>query len=257
MKTVKINKKVICLYDSIDELPILNFQKYNKYLLIDSGIGSTVDDIDTHILKIARFIKEDNKKKAILELQNMRQNMYMINSEISPKYLAFACLVHSIDGKINEDLSDEGLKGILEKIREVPHTWLDTLLQKCKKKLETDLDLYFPNEFVSVKEKSAYDKIKQRVLLVLDGIITRTDKSQEIENLDTQLFSTYTPNSFLGSDSVEIKYDKQFQTASFLIAQKLGLEVKKMTVLEFYCALTNIKEYSDLTSKRLNSHGRR
>ena len=31
MKTVKINNHELKLYDSIDEMPIVNFQKYNKY----------------------------------------------------------------------------------------------------------------------------------------------------------------------------------------------------------------------------------
>ena len=77
MKSLLINKKIVRVYDSIDEMPIVNFQKYNKYLLIDSGIGSDADDIDAHIVKIAKFIKANNNKKALQELQNMRQNMYM------------------------------------------------------------------------------------------------------------------------------------------------------------------------------------
>jgi len=44
-------------------------------------------------------LKSNNAKKALQELQNMRQNMYMVNNEISPRYLAFAALIHSIDGK--------------------------------------------------------------------------------------------------------------------------------------------------------------
>lgn len=258
MKTVSINGKVIKLYDSIDELPILNFQKYNKYLLIDSGVGSSVDDIDAHIVKIAKFIHAGDKKKAMVELQNMRQNMYMVNSEISPNYLAFACLVHSVDGVVNSDLSDDGLKEVLAKIKQAPHAWLQDLLKKCKKKLEYELDMYFPNEFVSVKEKSFYDKIRERTLIVLDGIITRTDKSQELEQLDSELFNFYAPNSFNGTNSAEIKVDKQFESMCFLISQKVGLDAKKMTVLEYYNAIDNIKKYNDSMSKlNTRKHGRR
>lgn len=63
MKNLTVNKKTVRVYDSIDEMPIINFQKYNKYLLIDSGIGSDVDDIDAHIARIAKFIKSNNAKK--------------------------------------------------------------------------------------------------------------------------------------------------------------------------------------------------
>lgn len=135
MKTLLLNKKIIKVYDSIDEMPIVNFQKYNKYLLIDSGIGSDADDIDSHIVKIAKFIKAGNNKKALQELQNMRQNMYMVNNEISPKYLAFAALIHSIDGKELTDLSDDGLKEVLNRIKKIKHSKIIEFLYSLKKKL--------------------------------------------------------------------------------------------------------------------------
>lgn len=133
MKTIVINNKKLVMYDSIDELPIVNFQKYNKFLLIDAGIGSDVNDIDQHISKIAKYIKSD-KSLAMQELQNMRQNMYMISSGISPKYLAFAALIYSIDDNRVEDLSDENLKAILESLRTVKHSWLINKLTEIKKK---------------------------------------------------------------------------------------------------------------------------
>ena len=77
MKKILFNNRTIEVYDSIEELPIVNFQKYNKYLLIDSGIGSDVDSIDEHIVKIAKLIKKEDSQKAMQELLNMRQNLYM------------------------------------------------------------------------------------------------------------------------------------------------------------------------------------
>lgn len=135
MKRLRINNKTILVYDSIDEMPIVNFQKYNKFLLIDSGIGSDVDDIDAHIVKVAKYIKANDEKKALAELQNMRQSIYMVNSEISPKYLAFAALIHSIDGKEVTDLSDDGLKTLLQDIREIKHSAITDFLMWLKKKL--------------------------------------------------------------------------------------------------------------------------
>lgn len=135
MKRLRINDKIILVYDSIDEMPIINFQKYNKFLLIDSGIGSDVDDIDTHIIKVAKYVKAGDEKKALAELQNMRQNIYMVNSEISPKYLAFATLIHSVDGKEVTDLSDDGLKTLLQGIKEIKHSVVVDFLSWLKKKL--------------------------------------------------------------------------------------------------------------------------
>ena len=114
MKVVNFKNHKIKLYDSIDEMPIINFQKYNKYVLIDSELGSDIDSVDEHIVNIAKYIKSDNKKQAMQELQNLRQNMHMIVNEISPKYLAFATLIHSIDDEEQKDLSDSNLKEIIE-----------------------------------------------------------------------------------------------------------------------------------------------
>ena len=257
MKSLLINKKIVRVYDSIDEMPIVNFQKYNKYLLIDSGIGSDADDIDAHIVKIAKFIKANNNKKALQELQNMRQNMYMVNNEISPKYLAFAALIHSIDGKEVNDLSDDGLKKLLQDLKDIKHSKVIDFLLWLKKKVTCELETYFPGDFVNPKEKEAYDKLKNRTLLVLDSIINDTDNTEQIELIDTMMLNMHTPKVFIGSESVEVKYDKQFESTCLLIAQKTNMDARKMTVLQFYNAIDNIKAQAEAEAKSLKKHKKR
>lgn len=257
MKSLLINKKIVRVYDSIDEMPIVNFQKYNKYLLIDSGIGSDADDIDAHIVKIAKFIKANNNKKALQELQNMRQNMYMVNNEISPKYLAFAALIHSIDGKEVNDLSDDGLRKLLQDLKDIKHSKVIDFLLWLKKKVTSELETYFPGDFVNPKEKEAYDKLKNRTLLVLDSIINDTDNTEQIELIDTLMLNMHTPKVFIGSESVEVKYDKQFESTCLLIAQKTNMDARKMTVLQFYNAIDNIKAQAEAEAKSLKKHKKR
>lgn len=257
MKTLIVNKKIVRVYDSIDEMPIINFQKYNKYLLIDSGIGSDADDIDAHIVHIAKFIKGNNVKKALQELQNMRQNMYMVNNEISPKYLAFAALIHSIDGKEIDDLSDDGLKDVLTKLKEIKHSKVIDFLAWLKKKVTTELETYFPGDFVNPKEKDAYDKLKKRTIFILESIINDIDNSEQIEAIDTAMFNMYSPRPYIGSESIEIKYDKQFESTCLLIAQKTSMNARSMTVLQFYNAVNNIKQQLEAENKSIKSHKRK
>lgn len=257
MKNLIVNKKVVRVYDSIDEMPIINFQKYNKYLLIDSGIGSDADDIDAHITRIARFIKSNNAKKALQELQNMRQNMYMVNNEISPRYLAFAALIHSIDGKEINDLSDDGLKNTLAELKRIKHSTIINFLIWLKKKVTTELETYFPGDFISSKEKDVYDKLKQRTLLVLDSIMNGTNNSEQIETIDIIMLNMHSPKSYIGSESVEVKYDKQFESTCLLIAQKTSMDTKKMTVLQFYNAVDNIKQQLEAENKSVKRHKRK
>lgn len=251
MKKLLINKKIVKVYDSIDEMPIINFQKYNKYLLIDSGIGSDADDIDAHIIKVAKYIKSNSNEKALQELQNMRQNMHMVNSEISPKYLAFAALIHSVDDKEVTDLSDDGLKNLLQELKEVKHSTVIDFLLWLKKKVTSELEIYFPGDFTTSKEKEAYDKLKTRILLVLDSVINDNDNSEQINAIDAVMLNMHVPKSYTGSESIEVKYDKQFENACLLIAQKTNLDAKKMNVLEFYNAIDNIKKQVEAENKSL------
>jgi hypothetical protein len=249
MKVVTIKGHIIKLYDSIDELPIVNFQKYNKCILIDSGLGSDIDSVDSHIVNIAKYINSDNKKQALLELQNMRQNLYMIVSNVSPKNLAFAALIHSIDGEEQKDLSDNHLQELISYINESEQSFLFDILLKLKKKLSTELEIYFPSEFDSAKEKEAYSKLKMKLILQLQEIAEDTEKASEIAEIDKFLFSLYRPKNFIGKDSEEVKYDKQFESACMIISQKTGMNAKSMTVLEFYNTLSNLQKQAEAEKK--------
>lgn len=241
MKTINLNGRTLKLYDSIDEMPIVNFQKYNKFILLDLGIGSDVNSVDSHLVNLTKLIKSD-LSKASQELQNLRQNMYMIVSEISPKYMAFAALIHSINGKELDNLSDDNLKDVLAEIKTIKHSTIIKFLLSVKKKLNFELETFFPSEFNNIKEIAYYDKIKQRTLLVLQGIIDDTDVSHGVTEIDDYLFGLYKPKSFTGTKSAEIKYEKQFETTCMLISQKTGMRAKSMTVLEYYNTLSNIEK---------------
>lgn len=249
MKVVTIKGHTIKLYDSIDELPIVNFQKYNKCILIDSGLGSDIDSVDSHIVNIAKFINSDNKKQALLELQNMRQNLYMIVSNVSPKNLAFAALIHSIDGEEQKDLSDTRLQELIDIINESEQSILSNILLGLKKKLSTELEIYFPSEFDSAKEKEAYSKLKMKLILQLQEVAEDIEKASEIAEIDKFLFSLHKPKNFTGKESEEVKYDKQFESACMIISQKTGMNAKSMTVLEFYNTLSNLQKQAEAEKK--------
>ena len=133
MRTAKVNGHKVEIFDSIDELNIRRFQKYNKYMLIDSGVGSDLQDIIDHIEKAKIYIKA-NPQLAYVELDNMKQAMYLATEEISPKYMAFAVLVNKIDDVPADDLTDEGLKRVLDALSDVKKTWIDRVIDLVKKK---------------------------------------------------------------------------------------------------------------------------
>lgn len=66
----------------------------------------------------------------------------------------------------------------------------------------------------------------------------------------------HSPKVFIGSESIEIKYDKQFESTCLLISQKTNANAKKMTVLQFYNAVDNIKAQAEAESKSLKKYKR-
>ena len=154
MKTVKIGKHNVELYDTIEELPITRFHKYQKYLLVDSGIGSTIEDFDKHIEKARRFLMLNDPANAQKELENLRQCVFMIQNGLSPQHLAFACLVSSVDGTKCEDLTDDALKKVIDILADSPNEELTGQLGSVKKKNRRGINVVFPREALGVRRLS-------------------------------------------------------------------------------------------------------
>lgn len=241
MKVGKINKHKVEIFDAIDEMPIQRFQKYNKYMLIDSGVGSDLQDILDHIERAKIYIKA-NPAMAVAELDNMRQAIYLVSEEMSPKYMAFAVLVNKIDGKPADDLSDVGLKKVLETLKDAPKTWIDRILDLVKKKIDRELSLYFPGKFEDATTKQYFDELRSHTLLRLKHIITGEDVEQACKEIEIRLAMLIKPRIFSGKRSAEIAYDKQFEEMCLVLSQNLQVQPQRMTVLQFYNAFEYLKK---------------
>ena len=251
MRTTQLAGHKVELYDGIDELPIIRFHAFNKAMLIDSGIGSTLTEWDNHIEKAIRFLRTEKPDLAEKELNNLRQNVYFIQSEISPKYLAFAALVSKIDGKAYNDMSPDGLAKVVSLLSDVPNGELTAQLEAVKKKIDEELELYYPKVFEDSTVKEYYDQLKQRAVLMLDDIIDGKDvRRDEIEDLTAKLITYTKPQSFEGTDSLEIAYDKQFENMCLILSQNLNVRPKEFTTLEYYNAFEYIKDMNKKQQKQ-------
>ena len=254
MKKITLDGKVVELYDNIEDLPILRFHKYNKMLLVDAGIGSDLADFDRHIERAILYAKSGKGALAATEMENIRQNVYLIQSNVSPRNMAFAVLVKSIDGKPCNDLSDEGLKRVVAEFENVANTELTGRLDSVKKKIDEELRAYFPKMFDDVSLKEYYDKLRRRTLLILDSVATgNTSNATQIKNITDELVTYFNPQSFSGQDNAEVQYDRQFEDTCLLISQNLHTSAKGYTVLEYYNALEYLKEEAKKARKRANA----
>lgn len=102
----------VLLYDDIEQMPVERFNKANKYWMLSDHLGNTFDDIDrVHISKL--YYVAGDKDKTLKEIGNLRALVHNVIRETHPNQLAFAALVHSVDGKEVDDLSDDGLRRLI------------------------------------------------------------------------------------------------------------------------------------------------
>ena len=56
MVTTKIGKHTVEMHDTIEELPVVRFHKYQKLLLIDAGVGADITAFDQRLEKARLFL---------------------------------------------------------------------------------------------------------------------------------------------------------------------------------------------------------
>ena len=238
MKYFFIGKHRVKVYDSIDDLPMARFHKYNKFLLIDAGLGSDMQSFDAHIEKVVRFMKSGDKDNAAKELENMRQNVYIMLTEQSPQTLSFAALVAELDDVEMNDLSDDGLERVRQMLEDAPRKDITAALQAVKKKIDEDLTLYFPTLFASTDEKEYYDMMKRRAQMELEQITDgdSEERRARITELEDRMVTAVKPRTFTGRDAFGVQHDKAYMKMCLMISSNLNADATWMTVLEYYTA---------------------
>ncbi len=125
METLTTNRKnKIELYASIYELPIKRSNAYNKYSGMDADIGSDKEAVGTHYDKLLMFLGsgKDMNEEAQREAANLYMYWQLVHQGINPKHLSFACMVHSVDGVVYNDLTESGLQKVVDKLAEIEVT---------------------------------------------------------------------------------------------------------------------------------------
>jgi hypothetical protein len=252
MRIEKIGGRKVELYDSIDELPIKRFHKFNKYLLIDSGIGCDIDSINEHIAKIGAFLK-DQPDEAKKQLENLRQSLYFIMEEMNPRSLSFIVLIHKIDDVLITDLSDNNIKNLSDKLSCEKVSFIHKIMESVKKKLDFELGVYFPTFFSDVVQKEILSNFKEKVILQLDSIIKDVDNNDRIDKIDHYLLTFNKPHIFTGANGDEVKYDKNFEELCILVQNETRINIDVLTIFQFYTILEYLKK--EKTNLKNKVHG--
>lgn len=133
---ITVGKHTVEFYDSAETLNIIRYQKFNKYLMLDNEVGSTVPDLDKRLRKALQLISQDMNEDGKKELENARQTIFNIQNEFAPSHKALAVLVKKIDDRYYKQM-DSGEIDKAEKHLDrigITKEEMDQVLNDVKKK---------------------------------------------------------------------------------------------------------------------------
>lgn len=251
MKKMKLGEHSVVMFDSIEELPIVRFQKYNKMLMLDAGLGSDLTALDAHLARVGEFIKAGETDNAAREIDNLRQTLFNVQNGLTPHFMSLIPLMAEVDGEPLTDLSDENIQRVYDTLKDVTKKAYEGAASEVKKKIEEELKAYFNQGGESAASKEYYELMRRRALLMLDEIGDGRDRSEEIRAIESQMVRSDKPRVFQGERNAEVLYDKNFVGCCIAIAQNLNMDAKQMTVLEYYRAIEVLEEQQkELKRKR-------
>lgn len=233
------------LYNGIDELPSERYHKFNLYCLMYTGIGNDAESVAKHIGDMYQSLTKNDTERLKIQLQNYHHSLYLILEKADIQSMAFACLVHSINGKEVTDLSEEGLKWIQGRIsRASKRQQITKLLKDLKKKIEDEIELYFPERVNNNRVSMHYNYINKHGKL-LNRKILGENVEDEIERVENEFYMRNKPVVYGGEKGLLLKTEKDFETNCAILQQKGTNNPKKITISEFYSAIHLIEKQAN------------
>ena len=237
---------LVRIKDSPEELRLDAFKEFNRHLLIDAGLGSSVNDWNHRVSRVQAFIKAGDEKAALLELNNSRLLVQGLLAGLNPKMAAFACLVESIDGVPCTDLTDAGLKAITTKLSSAGMTfkWMERLLTAAKKKVDAEMAAYFPGKSVNTDSIQAVTLLRRRTRLLLlkiqEGTLAFND--QEVVDIDQEMLMLFPPANFASRGNEEVEYVASFERMVAGVSKYMGFDCWGFSVLRLHQTLALIND---------------
>jgi len=146
---VKVKGHKIEIFDSIQELGILRFQKFNKYQMQSNEVGSNFQDYDNRTNKALSFLEKEMVQEAIQELSNRRLTVFNAYNENPIQGKAFAVMVKRIDDKHYHGTSPDEVDEILAHLERIGLSHITSIetLTEVKKKSKINFKYIFQKIF--------------------------------------------------------------------------------------------------------------
>lgn len=236
---------VIELFDSIHNLPVLRFQRFNKYQMQSVEIGNTFEDYHQRTMKVIQFLQKDMKEEAIQELENRSLTVFNAFNQFTPTGKSFAVLVKRINEKVYDTFSPDDLDRCFKHLDKIGLTQKESIekLKEVKKKIELELIVYFPKFFPKDGNQEINVLRKQRIEAQLEAL---TNPEGHHENAVFEI-----EREMLGHDkpkiwnvhvpgNMERVLEIEFQKFALMVAE--GQPLESMTTITFYSKAELLKE---------------
>lgn len=253
MRKISINETDhILIYGNAQEMVLKRYAKFQKYLLYKTGIGSDIESVTNHFQNLHSFIAHDMKAELKKEAENLHYNFYMILQEMDYEDLAFAVSIHSINGELLTDISEENLIDVVNRLSDMGMTkeLLTETVEEIKKKILNDLKLYFPHFYTDSDDITFYQKIKQRIMLTADLIESGEEPDEIVKKLHdiSRFFADLRkPNNFRTDehDNCTVVLESNFESLCSMIEANGHTDAKNMTLIEFYSRLEFMRKSNE------------
>jgi len=133
----------------IQTIPYFNYQKFQKYLILSSGLGSDTNAVVNRVANLQTLAAEERFEDIQIESGNLVLAIYSVIEGLSYESMAFACMVKSIDGKVFNIASDEAVRELSSTVvaTGITQAEVQEYIDLLKKKIDSQLNHAFkPNE---------------------------------------------------------------------------------------------------------------
>lgn len=116
MRDIKIGtlkKTTVTLYETIEDLPICQYNLLQEYSIKDSEVGGGVDEILRKLTVLITLINNDLKAEAKQLVANFYQTIWATQNGVNFKSMQFGTIIHAVDGEPVNDYSETNLLKVI------------------------------------------------------------------------------------------------------------------------------------------------